>query len=155
MTMMRKCELDNHGVFCPNASRLGFSKTTAKRGDLVVWKYPGEDRTFFGRSLGRIKSCDNDGTDCTGHLVIFTPGSNLTFGMIRWVSPDDVVDVCAWPANFLAFLSGEMPVKDPIMVLRMVEYGACADHYVVDAVERIRTTGQVEHTYTDTPKTRK
>jgi hypothetical protein len=109
---MRKFTLDNRGVKCPDATRLGFSKSIVKRGDIVVFRVlfcpHGEDReldTYYqsvGRSLGRISSCDTPvgqpgAKDCIGWLCLIVPSLAFDHCAIRWVDPKYVTEVRACP----------------------------------------------------------
>lgn len=110
---MRKFTLDNRGVRCHPSVTLGYAKWIAKRGDIIVFKEHYEDgsgESLMGRSLGRLASVEKDGLeDCKGWLCLVVPNLTFTHCMIRWVCPNDVVEIRSCPSNTPAtFFSLEM-----------------------------------------------
>lgn len=84
--------IDRKQVICRNASLIGYSHCTVRFGDIVIYKNGDFDR-MIGRVAGRIKYAPgfDDTPTIRNWLLVIALGSDLTFGMERWINPDDVI----------------------------------------------------------------
>ena len=128
---MRKITIDNKRVIARNAITLGFATQTVKRGAYFVTN---EGRMC--RSLGRIASCDNDGQDCTGHVVamVWGPSGHC---YERWIDPESISECYSEPPHKIAafFFAAEIP-HDSQTMRRLMEHGTTDERYVDKHVER-------------------
>jgi|SRR5215469_4828237 len=122
---MRKFTLDNKAVRVPNASHLGFDKWKVKRGDVFTC-----DGNIIARSLGRIKTCDNDGEDCRGWVCALVLGLSGSHAYVRWIDPASVRQVIDCPSKLAAFFFAEKLPYDNDMILNLAAYGTLSELFI-------------------------
>lgn len=133
-------DIDERQVYCPRSSLIGYSRTKARPGDLILWSetcHPiGEpDKTFQstgqGRVVGRISSGDH-----RGKILVLQVFNGLRFASFCIVPPEDVTEIRDWPTNFLAWLAEDLP--RPNILAEMHRYGSLSDSYIEGGEERAR-----------------
>lgn len=130
-----KATVSDVGVYLPNASTIGFAKSTAKRGDLLVW----DGRLV--RSLGRIESVESPDANrwraLTGKILGLTLADSGTFAYIRVLDPADVTECNTVPSDFASFFfSPTLPTPD--LTVWLADYGTLSHDHIRGIQERIR-----------------
>jgi hypothetical protein len=89
--MRTDATIDRKQVICRNSSHLGYSKVTARTGDVVRW---GEN---VGRVIGRIAYAPPCGETpaITNWLIVACLSPDLTYVSERWINPEEVTQVFA------------------------------------------------------------
>lgn len=107
--MRTDCTIDNRAVYCPNASKLGFGKYKAKRGDCIVYKQEYKDgsyRTVLARVLGRVTAPELSFTpEVKGWLLVMRLSDDGSHAYENWVDPADVQSVLDVPTAMLTFFA--------------------------------------------------
>jgi hypothetical protein len=102
--MRTDVRISNEGVYLPNSSIMGYSKSRAKKGDLIIYTING--RYNFGRVIGRIDHMPEFGPEdpnVTGMLCVLQLSENGLFAYERWVVPGDVIECYAMSEHDKAF----------------------------------------------------
>jgi len=127
--MRTDATIDRKQVICKKSSYLGFSKVTARTGDMVVYSEGTEWGTHVGRVIGRIAYAPALGNEqpIRNYLIVASLSNDLTFVGERWVNPEDVSQVFAVrpeTAKLLAFfLSPEFGHESVDNLRRWTESG--------------------------------
>lgn len=136
--------LTRRQVVCPNATLLGYSKGTARYGDIVAYQFPDGTQTFTGRMLGRIDApAEYHPTTketipaCKGWLCILTFNETLTGAYPRWVNPAWVRDVRSMPQHIPALLMAPKLPWSAETLLRLAAYGTLSEPFAAHAAERV------------------
>jgi hypothetical protein len=114
--MRTDCTRDNRQCLLPSASRLGFGRLYAKRGNWIQFDQGPGLAGHHGRVLGRVHA------DGRVYLEIIALLGNLDCPAVRWIDPA-CVQVCNAnpPREIFEFMCG--PWNDPAAVLARVGYG--------------------------------
>lgn len=131
--MRTDCTIDNRAVYCPNASKLGFGKYKAKRGDCVMYKQEYKDGSFsmvLARVLGRVTAPKlGESPEVNGWLLVMRLSDDGSHAYENWVDPADVLSVRDVPTAMLTFFA--RPTLPPVDLLRSkIESGYVSDHYL-------------------------
>jgi hypothetical protein len=127
--MRTDATIDRKQVICRNSSHLGYSKVTARTGDIVVYSEGKEWGTHVARVIGRVAYAPSLGTEpaIRNYLVVASMSNDLTFVGERWVNPEDVSQVFSVrpeTARLLAFfLSPEFGHESVDNLRRWTESG--------------------------------
>lgn len=131
----RACVIDGRKVRLPNATTLGYCKSTASPGDLIQHG----ERRELARVLGRIVSSDRDGERCDGFLYVLQLSDDATFSYVRWIDPA-AVSVCHAPSAglqaFAAFFFAERMPFDAAEIAELADHGTLSASYYTEAHAR-------------------
>lgn len=106
--MRTDAKIDRKQVICRNSSHLGYSKVTARTGDIVVYT-ENLETSHVARVIGRIAYApplSGDVHPIRNYLIVASLSKDLTYVGERWVNPEDVSQVFAVrpeTAKLLAF----------------------------------------------------
>lgn len=95
--MRTDATIDRKQVICRKSSHLGYSKVTARTGDIIVY-VESENVSRVGRVIGRVAYApplSGDAQPIRNYLVVASLSNDLTFVGERWVNPEDVSQVFA------------------------------------------------------------
>ena len=130
ITMRKDAQIDKRQVKLPNASWMGFSKSTAQYGDFVVWNDTGELK--LARVIGRVAYAPECGSKpvIRDYLMLAVLNSTCTSKFIRWVSPEEIQE-CYRPADYALlirqtmeqFTSEEFTAGKPEEIAERIEQG--------------------------------
>jgi hypothetical protein len=95
--MRTDATIDRKQVICRNSSHLGYSKVTARTGDIVIYSEGKEWGTHVGRVIGRIAYAPSLANEAPIRkwLLLACLSNDLTCVGERWVNPEDVSQVFA------------------------------------------------------------
>lgn len=135
---VRRHTLSDRGVRCPNTPRYG---CTVKPGWWVQYResyVDGTSGTRVGRVLGRVDApASGDIPAIVGHVSVLALSDLLTYGYIRWIAPEDILEATAQPpARLLAWITGPLPTPD--LVHRLADYGTVSEEYIDNSDHHIR-----------------
>lgn len=133
---MRKATLDNRKVICPNASLLCGRGRVLKRGDMFVYDMAGEPGLRLARSLGRIKTVDKDGIDCTGFICAMVLSIDGTYLYERWIDPKEVTQIFDAPTKTAAFFFAPSLPFASETIRDLMAYGTMSEIYIDFASDR-------------------
>lgn len=94
--MRTDATIDRKQVICKKSSYLGYSKVTARTGDVVLWRDGEGCNTNVGRVMGRVAyapALDGDTQPIRDWLIVARLSTNLTSVSERWVNPEWVIEV--------------------------------------------------------------
>jgi hypothetical protein len=147
---MRACSIDGVAVVCPNASHLGYDKgNKARVGDtLTLRNDSGAYGSGIARVLGRVayaapfQSRDDSGNPVTvpavrGHILGLCLSTCGSHAYIRWIDPEDVLQVRDAPSAMAAFFFAPSLPHSPDMILRLAKHGTLSDQFVSEHVARV------------------
>lgn len=133
-------------IYLRNATRLGYSKISAEKGDLVFWQCDEANRSYVGRVIGAAThdGCGNEyrapstgrRTKKAPRLHVLMLGENMHHAYPVHVDPDDVRE-CRAPMSdkALAFISwffgGALP--DAKAIEASSHAGALSTNYFADS----------------------
>lgn len=141
---MRRGDYTNRKVRClgAGATRLGYGKWEASRGDVIVWRVEAVDGSmieFSGRMLGRVDAAA-EGPEVPavkGWIAVLELNATFHHAFVRWVDPAWVTEIRDVPKVFPAWFFGELPSTEKILAANA--YGSLSDHYV----ERAKAEGRL------------
>lgn len=147
----RPADYTGKKVYCPEASTLGFTTRWATPGCWLTYAQPVKsydnksewEDNVVGRMFASIESPEVNGGKPM--LAVVALSDDLTFGMLRWVKPENVTRILApedpgmhyaTPRRMLDWISGEgfeRAAADPKVMLRLLNYGTVSDMFVEHA----------------------
>ena len=93
--MRTDATIDRKQVISRNSSHIGYSKITARKGDIVIYN-DDNDTSHVGRVIGRIvyaPALQGDTQPIRNYLLLAVLSQDQTFVMERWVNPEYVTQV--------------------------------------------------------------